>query len=158
MVGEVFATLGGFKTMYDMAKALKDINDATIRNAAVIELQEKILAAREAQAMLLERVGELEKQVAGFETWNAEKEKYDLKQVDPGAFAYVLKPEAGRTEPPHWLCATCYADRKKSLLQYFGRAPGNESASVYKCQRHGCGAFIRVNYRVSPSGESQTPY
>jgi hypothetical protein len=35
---------------------LKDINDAVIRNGAVIELQEKILAARQKQTALLERL------------------------------------------------------------------------------------------------------
>jgi len=52
MVGEVFAGLSAFKAMYDAAKALKDINDAAIRNSAVIELQEKILSAQAAQAAL----------------------------------------------------------------------------------------------------------
>lgn len=41
VVAETIAGLGAFKSMYDMAKALKDINDATVRNGAVIELQEK---------------------------------------------------------------------------------------------------------------------
>jgi Mg2+ and Co2+ transporter CorA len=68
MVAEVFAGLSAFKTMFDMAKGLKDINDAAIRNGAVIELQEKILAARESQSAALERIGELEKKVASFET------------------------------------------------------------------------------------------
>jgi hypothetical protein len=40
MVAEVFAGLGAFKTAFDIAKGLKDIDDATRRNAAVIELQE----------------------------------------------------------------------------------------------------------------------
>jgi hypothetical protein len=53
MVAEVLAGLGAFKTMFDMAKALKDINDAAIRNGAVIELQEQILGAQVAQAALL---------------------------------------------------------------------------------------------------------
>ncbi len=46
MVSEIFAGLGAFKTMFDIAKGLKDINDAAARNAAVVELQEKILAAQ----------------------------------------------------------------------------------------------------------------
>ena len=45
MVGEVFAGIGALKTAFDIAKGLKDIDDATRRNAAVIELQEKILTA-----------------------------------------------------------------------------------------------------------------
>ena len=47
MVGEVFAGLSALKTAFDIAKGLKDIDDATRRNAAVIELQEKILLAQE---------------------------------------------------------------------------------------------------------------
>jgi len=42
MVGEVFAGLGAIKTAFDIAKGLKDIDDAARRNAAVIELQQKI--------------------------------------------------------------------------------------------------------------------
>src|SRR6185437_11648582 len=119
MVSEVFAGIGAFKSMLDMAKALKDINDATIRNGAVIELQEKILAAREAQSAALERISELEKQVADFETWNADKQKYELKKVaSTGALAYMLKPEARGGEPPHWVCTHCYENRKRSILQF----------------------------------------
>ncbi len=61
MVAEVFAGQGALKTAFDIAKGLKDINDATVRNAAVIELQEKLLAAQAAQASLVEHIGELEK-------------------------------------------------------------------------------------------------
>lgn len=85
MVGEVFAGLGALKTAFDIAKGLKDIDDATRRNAAVIELQEKILAAREAQSTLLDRVGQLEEKVTSFETWDAEKARYELRQLIRGA-------------------------------------------------------------------------
>ena len=159
MVGEALAGLSALKTAFDMAKGLKDIDDAVRRNAAVIELQEKILSAQQAQAALVEQVGKLEKEVANLKAWDAvEREKYELKEVDPGALAYVLKPDANKAEPPHWLCATCYGDRKKSFLQYSGRVPKNKMASEYKCQRQGCGASIRVDYKVSPSGTSETPY
>ena len=68
MASELIAGLGIFKTLFDMTKGLKDMNDAAIRSATAVELLEKILTAREQQAALLERVGELEKEVAGFET------------------------------------------------------------------------------------------
>ena len=60
MVAEVFAGLGAIKTALDIAKGLKDISDAAARDVAVVELTEKILAAREAQSTLLDRVSELE--------------------------------------------------------------------------------------------------
>jgi CII-binding regulator of phage lambda lysogenization HflD len=117
VVAETLGGLSALKTAMDMAKALKDINDATIRNSAVIELQEKILAAREAQTTLLERIGDLEKEVASFEKWNAEKENYQLASIHADTFAYVRKPSAEGNVPSHYICATCYEGRKKRILQ-----------------------------------------
>jgi hypothetical protein len=108
MVAEVFAGLSAIKTAFDIAKGLKDIDTAASRNAAVIELQEKILAAREAQTALLDRIGELEKEMARFETWEAEKKRYKLTDFGAGTFAYSLKPEEANGEPPHRICAACY--------------------------------------------------
>ena len=59
MVAEVFAGIGALKAAFDIAKGLKDIDDAARRNAAVIELQEKILSAQSAQSDLVQRIREL---------------------------------------------------------------------------------------------------
>lgn len=117
MVGEALAGLSAFKAMFDMAKALKDINDAAIRNGAVIELQEKILAAREAQSTLLERIHELEEKVASFEKWETEKDRYELKDVGWGGLAYMLKPDARGSKPPHLVCTNCYGNRRIEIVQ-----------------------------------------
>jgi rubrerythrin len=117
VVAETFAGLGALKTAFDIAKGLKDIDDTVRRNAAVIELQEKILAAREAQSALLDRVSELEEKVAKFETWNTEKQKYELKDLGGGASAYMLKPDARGAEPPTWVCTNCYEHNHKATLQ-----------------------------------------
>jgi len=117
VAAEIISGLGGLKTAFDLAKALKDIDDRARRNSAVIELQEKILGAQETQSALIERVRELEKQLASFEQWDAEKEKYELKEIYQETFAYVIKESARGTEPSHWICAACYQMRKKSILQ-----------------------------------------
>ena len=117
MVAEIYGGISAFKAMFDLAKGLKDISDATIRNGAIIELQEKILSAREAQSAALERIGELEKQVTNFETWEAEKQNYELKAVARGALAYMLKPNARGTKPPHWLCTHCFGNQKRLIMQ-----------------------------------------
>ena len=118
MVSEIFAGLGAFKTMFDIAKGLKDINDAAARNAAVVELQEKILTAQAQQSTLIELVGNLEKQVANFEAWDAEKQRYQLTDFGGGTFAYALKPEMSSGEPSHRICAPCYQKGHKSILQF----------------------------------------
>ena len=140
MVGEALAGLSALKTAFDLAKGLKNIDDAVRRNAAVIELQEKILAAREAQSALLDRVSALEAEVTGFKTWEAEKQRYELKNVGFGAVAYMLKPNARGTEPPHWLCPNCYAKGQKAFFQSTGTTVARNT--VYRCPT--CSGFITV--------------
>jgi hypothetical protein len=120
MVGEAFAGLSAIKTAFDIAKGLKDIDDAARRNAAIIELQKELLSAQAAQSDMTQRIRDLQEELASFETWDAEKEKYQLKQLVPSgpSFAYVLKPQAASGEPFHCICATCYQKRIKSVLQF----------------------------------------
>jgi hypothetical protein len=117
MAAELLTGLGVFKSLYDSAKALRDINDGAIRNAAVIELQEKILTAQEAQAACLERIRDLEKEVANFEAWDAEKQRYQMQTNAAGSVFFSLKDDAQPPEPTHKICGTCYKNRKKSFLQ-----------------------------------------
>jgi hypothetical protein len=136
MVGEIFAGVGALKTAFDIAKGLKDIDDAARRNAAVIDLQEKILSAQEAQASLIERVRDLEKEMASFEHWEAEKQRYALTDFGANSFAYLLKPETANGEPPHRICPACYEQRQKAILQYKHRsAARREKWSCSGCNR-----------------------
>jgi hypothetical protein len=129
-IAEIYGGISSFKAMFDMAKALKDIDNATARNGAVIELQEQILSAQAAQTALLDRVRELEEKVAGFEKWDTEKDKYELKDLGRGALAYMLKPPARGTEPPHVICPNCYENRKRAILQGAGT---NNGIPRYHC-------------------------
>lgn len=82
---------------------------------------------------MLQKIGQLEKEMARFETWDAEKERYELRDAGSGALAYALKEETRGAEPPHWICAQCYQDRKASILQPEMRMPGR--ANVLVCNR-----------------------
>jgi hypothetical protein len=117
MVAEVFAGLNAIKTAFDLAKGLKDIDDATRRNAAVIELQEKILVALAAQAELVETIGELKKRVVELEAWDTDKKRYELKDIWQGSLAYVVKESMSVSETPHNICANCYERGHKRYLQ-----------------------------------------
>jgi hypothetical protein len=134
MVGEVLAGLSAIKTAFDIAKGLKDIDDAARRNAAVIELQEKILIAQQAQMALVERIGELEKQVERFETWKAEKNRYKLTDYGGGTFAYALKPEEAQGEPEHRICAHCYESGHRALLQFSHKSGGQDYFDCLSCK------------------------
>jgi hypothetical protein len=145
MVGELLASVSVFKTMLDMAKGLKDINDDAVRNTAVIELQEKILSAREQQTMLAERIRELEEQVAQFEKWETEKQRYELDSLPPGVHVYTLKEDMAAGEPLHHICQTCYQHAKKSVLNQ-----SETNRGVYHLTCDECGADLKVGHWKSP--------
>lgn len=148
MVPEIYAGIGAIKTAFDMAKGLKDIDDAARRNAAVIELQEKILSAQSAQAALVEAVSVLEKEVADLKAWGSDKQRYDLVKVEGSdIFAYAVKEAARNGEPNHYLCATCYQNGKKSVLQPQTRFPGR--VQVLVC--HQCGSDFYVSGAWEPA-------
>jgi hypothetical protein len=143
MVAEVYAGLGAVKAAFDMAKGLKDINDAAIRNAAIIELQQKILGAQEEQATLIQRLRELEQELSNLKAWEEEKKRYELKELPPGVFVYELKQGIATSDPPHRICQTCYQRGKKSILH--SDEPGN---GIYHLTCYECGTQLRVgNFR-----------
>jgi hypothetical protein len=139
MVAEVFAGLTALKTAFDIARGLKDIDDATRRHAAIIELQEKILAAQSEQASLVERVGELKSRVAQLEAWDRDKARYQLTDIGGGGglHAYTLRPGMENGEPPHNL---------KSILQPEARSPGR--CDVLACNR--CGSDLYLSGAPDP--------
>ena len=149
MVSELVTGLGLFKSMMDTAKGLKDISDAAVRNTVAVELQEKILAAQEAQSTLVERVRDLEKEVARFETWDAEKQRYQLTDFGGGTFAYALKEGMAKGEPPHRICAPCYEKGQKSILQF-----GNKTA--FKQDSYTCPA-CKTDFKFGERGSPPQP-
>jgi hypothetical protein len=154
MVAEVFAGLGAIKTAFDIAKGLKDIDDVARRNAAIIELQEKILTAQAAQAALVETVSELKKRVAELESWEADKQRYKLTEIAPGIVCYTVKEAMRGGEPPHRICANCYAAGKKSFLQQDIRGPYYDR---FNC--HACGATLSIDKGTPPQRyAARSPY
>lgn len=120
VVAEAMMGISAFKAAMDITKGLKDIDDRTRLNEAVIELQEKILGAQAAQALLIQQVSELEKEVAGLKAWDTDKQRYELKDLGRGFFAFIPKQGVENGEPPHAICANCYQKGFKSFLQSSG--------------------------------------
>jgi hypothetical protein len=91
--------LNALKAAMDIAETMIGLRDSAAFQGKLIEFQSKIIdannaafAAQEERSALLERIYELEKQVADFEAWEREKEKYELKELNAGAPAYLPKP------------------------------------------------------------------
>lgn len=120
MLAEASMGLTALQTAFNLAKGMKGLDTAVAVNSAVIELQENIISAQHAQTALIKRVDELEKEVAGLKAWDGEKERYELKQLYRGPFAYILKEGKEGGEDAHALCTNCYQRGFKSFLQMSG--------------------------------------
>ena len=140
VAAEVYAGISALKSAFDIAKGLKDIDNAARRNSAVIELQEKILSAQSEQASLIDTVSQLKNRVAQLEAWDADKQRYTLTDFGSGLLAYALKDSVANGEPPHYLCAQCYNDKIKSILQTETRNPGR--CHVLACHRCGSDLYL----------------
>ena len=98
MVAEVFAGLGALKSAFDIARGIKDLDDAAKRNAAVINLQQTILTAQQAQAALLEEMDRLKKENAVKE-WEVGKDDYQLIQLGNETFVFTVNCRTAVIQP-----------------------------------------------------------
>jgi hypothetical protein len=140
-MASISAAVTGLKTATDIAKGLMDLKTTAEVQGKVIELQGVILAAQSSalaaqsdQFTLLERIRELEREMAQLEAWDAEKKRYKLKDYGGGTFAYELKPEEARGEPMHRVCAACYQKRHIAILQFVGQSSGQDHYRCLACK------------------------
>jgi hypothetical protein len=108
----------------DIAEAMVGLRDAEVIRGKVFELQTKMLdaqsfafAAHDERASLIQKISDLEKELANLKAWETEKQRYDLKDVGRGSLAYVIKESMRGSEPPHQICANCYEQGHKRFLQ-----------------------------------------
>jgi hypothetical protein len=159
VVAETLTGLSAFKSMFDIAKSIKNMDDAIKRNEAVADLWEQIFSAQSRYAAAVEQINELEAKLVSFEAWEAEKARYYLRDYGGGTFAYELKGAPPGAEPPHRICPTCYQDRKKGLLQSRGQdAFHREMVKCSSCDREFVlGARVERDARTrsySPRGQN----
>jgi hypothetical protein len=118
--------LNALKATTDIIKAMVGLRDAAQILEKTVELNQKILTVQGAladaqteQTVLIQTIREREEEIARLKAWETEKKRYDLKDIagGQGAFAYVIKPEMQGADPPHCICADCYENGEKRILQ-----------------------------------------
>jgi hypothetical protein len=154
-MASIQAAVGSLKTATDIVSTFAKLKAAAEVQDKVIELQGVILAAHSStlnaqheQFAMLERVRTLEAQVAKFETWEAEKQRYELTELPPGVFVYSLKPAMANGEQLHHLCEHCFQESKKSVLHKTEPVNGRYHL---KCSR--CGTDHLVGRYVAPAAK-----
>lgn len=155
MVEPITTALGSIKAAYEVAKSLIGVRDAVVIQGKVAELlgqiaaaQESTLRSQERESALTRQVHELEQRIAEIETWDREKERYQLTELPPGVFVYAVKEEARGDEPPHKLCANCFQQKRKSLLN-----SGETINGLTRLHCPSCGFKGRIGHFRAPPVE-----
>ena len=138
------AMVTGIKTAIDLATAIKDVTDdidlktktSELYNS-IISLQNGVMSMQAENHSLLQENQSLHQKLMEVETWEKEKSKYKLQEISPQVFVYASKATSDSTEPLHWVCAKCYNQGVKSILQLKNKA---YSGHYYTC--HNCNSDI----------------
>jgi hypothetical protein len=143
-MGSIAAALGSLKAAGDIAKALISLKTMTEvqsmaieLNTKIIDAQHQIFSANTAQAALVERIRELEGQIARMKDWDAQKQRYQLVIPYSGIPVYALKKSMSDGENPHYLCANCFEGGKRSFLQHVTKQSGFITIACSTCRFEG---------------------
>ena len=74
-----------------------------------LELQQKLASS-------IAEKNDLRKELTRFEEWEDQKRRYKLYQPWANAIVYAITESKSNSDPPHWLCAKCFEERKRSFL------------------------------------------
>lgn len=151
---DIITAASAFSQAHQIIKVLLDLKVDSETLAKITALQSVLAEAQSSQLALLEQNSSLlklkddqEKQIARLETWAHESQRYQLHEIQPAVVAYALKESHANSEPPHWLCANCYNNGQKSILNR-GKVGGIDH--TYTCPRPSCDSTIIVTSSSMP--------
>ena len=148
------AALTSLRSLYEIAKEIRNANDAEKLRVAAAQMFDLALAAREQVAILDEErnsaVAELAALKTSVEQAQAfdEEAKYYARQRNPsGAFVYREKPipESGAPSPHY--CVNCFGNKKLSVLQPAKGENTLMGVCDYACPV--CKVVMPLNHRFS---------
>lgn len=124
IVAEGAATFGVLKSAYELVRDLRKSNDPAVLKAGLEEVTDRLLAAREdalkvgeSYDALVAENKRLQKELEKQQAWDDEAKRYELREITPRSFAYVLKSNPEENQSQHLICPTCYEHGKKRILQ-----------------------------------------
>ncbi len=123
---DVQLAVSAFSAAIEAGKALVGARDSAKAqehliefNNAIIEAQSLLNSALAENAALTSEVNELKQECVRLQAWDADKERYTLTEITPGAFVYLDGEASGPLENSHKLCCNCFEQKRKATLQQF---------------------------------------
>lgn len=129
MIAEIGSLLTSSKVAYDIAKGISALKSDVDRNESISKILEVLLTVQTnalsvnaiAQELQEEKYA-LTQKIMEFEKWSETENQYELKEIAIGVFVYSRNSAMASSEPKHYLCARCFNERKKSILQRFSHS------------------------------------
>lgn len=150
----IASMLTAIKTAKDIVETMIGLRDSQAFQTKLTELQARMIDAQaiaskfyDERSAFTKRISDLEDEVNNLRAWDAEKEEYELKEISPGSFAYIHKEHMRSGTASVYLCANCYENRKKSILQVEQRGVTGDRLVC-----HACKSCILI-LRETPSGD-----
>jgi hypothetical protein len=129
------------------AKTEAAINGVKIElQGLILDAQQGLFAAQEAQSTDARRIAELEQEVMRLKDWSADRERYELQNFRGGSVVYSQKVSIDNRQAPHWLCASCFDHGEKSYLQKQGEIGPDR---IYGCGI--CKSKVNIDRMQSPA-------
>jgi len=125
MISELLGAAQGVQALSTLLKAASSLSNYNEILLAVSEVNAKLMQAQvvgidslEKQRSQTDRIRELERVIQDFENWELRSRDYQLQAV--GAlkrdFAQIYRQSNHGSNPRHWACAKCFAERKLYIL------------------------------------------
>ena len=153
MYQEINSALQSFNIISNWIKANKSISNyneligaVSDVNAKLISAQNAFVASEERNSLLSKRIRELEEEITHLRYWGVERERYELKEVSNGVFAYIEKDFVGSFQSAHKLCANCFDQGNKTTLQHED-LPVQIGHNLLNCPR--CKAMLSIQKYLS---------
>jgi len=159
-MGTIAAAANSLKVAGDIATGLISLKTMSEVQAKAIELNQKLITAQHdifsanaAQSALVQRVSDLEKQIAQMKAWDEQKKRYKLTNPWDGnpALVYALRASYKEAEAAHWICTKCYDDGRRSILQ-----PQKDKTGFMLLTCPTCKAEIHTGWRGIGAAEYAT--
>lgn len=113
------------KSAVETGQAVKDLVsqpdvDAGATQKLVSDLLDRLIRLQTEQLTMQQELLGLQKAEKQRSRFEAQRHRYALTKTELGSLVYALKPTEAGDEPPHCLCASCFDDEVKSILQPVG--------------------------------------
>lgn len=118
----------------------------------IFDAREEMMELQVQYSAILSRCTELESQLLAKDQFAQEKQNYHLHRFASGGLVYRFQPPDNSNIPAHDLCAHCFQNNVKSILQFNGYENAFHKYSCPRCQTVVLGERLKSDVEAISTG------